>query len=573
MSKSKLRNDNLIIKPLRMIALITIFAGISALIFEVNYFAEFSVGLYFSRLIATSIGFIILATTYTNYGTRFPVMFVHILLLSIILSFGLIIYLIPQTLLINSHLLALSIFTAALFLSWDTKNQIIVAIYYNVIFATSILFNENTIYFLPNIFATVIFVLLISVLSVGATAINSRLREKLVYKSLQAKEILDNSIEGIFRITKDGELISGNKAFYSVLEKLDLPIDNKMIFIERVFSSNNFENILKEVDTQGFVKDYIKEIKLSTNSKMYVSLNLRSSIINKMGSVKHYDGSLLDVTERIIADNYQTETLLKLHEAKLLQEKKSMEALELKDSKIQLLARINHEFKTPINSISIFLDMIEADMITDKAEIKNFAASAKKSTELLLNTLSQYLDFTKIEAGKLELENDIFNLREKVEESISLLTPLAELKNIALLAEIDDDIPNIIEGDGNHYKQIIINLANNALKFTDYGHVTISIKKGDTRGKKFEILTEVSDTGRGIPVDKISDLFTPYKKVNSKYGTGLGLMICKELVNLLGGNIHVQSVIAEGSVFKFSSVFQKFENKANIPTYSTFQIN
>ncbi|MDA3779023.1 MAG: hypothetical protein PF487_02135 [Bacteroidales bacterium] len=157
-----------------MIALITIFAGISALVFEVNYFAEFSFGLYLSRLVATTIGFVILLGTYSKYGRKYQIFLIHVLLLSITLSFGTIIFLIPDTLFINSHLLALTIFTTALFLSWDTKNQIIVAIYYNIIFAASILYNDNTVYFLPNIFSTVLFVLLISILSVSATAINSK---------------------------------------------------------------------------------------------------------------------------------------------------------------------------------------------------------------------------------------------------------------------------------------------------------------------------------------------------------------------------------------------------------------
>jgi len=562
MNISKLRDNNLIIKPLRVIALIAIVAGISALIFEVNYFAEFSISLYLSRLLATSIGFIILLGTYTKYGRKYPILLIHVLLLSITLSFGAIIYLIPNTLFINSHLLALTIFTAALFLSWDTKNQIIVAIYYNIIFAASILYNDNTIYFLPNIYSTVIFVLLISVLSIGATAINTRLREKLIYKSLQAKEIFDNSIEGIFRITEGGELVSANNAFRSILKGLNINFNkNKINVTESILKKKDLNNILQQVNTEGSVKEYIKEIKLNDGSKIFININLRPSRLNKMAGVNNYDGSILDVTERIISENKQIEALLKLHEAKLEQEKKSKEVLELKDSKIQLLAKINHELKTPINSISLFLDMVDSDMMKNKSELRKFASSAKKSTELLLNTLNRYLDFTKIEAGKLELEIELFNLSEKVEECISLLHPLAELKDISILTDIADDIPNLIRGDGNHYKQIIINLANNALKFTDNGYVKISIKKGKMIGEKFEIITEVSDTGRGIPADKISSLFMPYKQVNSKtdskYGAGLGLIICKELVKLMGGEIKVQSNYGKGSTFSFNTLMER----------------
>jgi len=285
----------------------------------------------------------------------------------------------------------------------------------------------------------------------------------------------------------------------------------------------------------------------------------------------------MDVTERVVAENKQIETLSKLHDAKLMQEKKSIEALELKNSKIQLLAKINHELKTPINSISLILDMITTDCIKTDEELKEYALSAKTSIDALLDTLDKYLDFTKIEAGQIELEIGLFNFKRKVDECICLLTPLAELKNVSLSARINNDIPDLIMGDGDHYKQIVINLANNALKFTDSGEVTISIKKGETFGDKFEIITEVLDTGRGIPEDKISNLFMPYQQVNSKndrkYGTGLGLIICKELVKLLGGNIRVQSKIEIGSVFTFNSIFQKFENIENVPDNLTFQAN
>ena len=557
-------DNNLIIKPLRMIALITIFAGICALIFEVNYFVDFSVGLYFSRLIATAIGFIVLSLTYSKFAEKHTVLLIHILILSITTSFAIIIFLIPNTLFVNSHLLALTIFTTALFLSWDTKNQIIVAIYYNIIFATSILYNNNTIYFLPNVFSTVLFVLLISILSVSATAINSRLRIKLTESTQNAKEIFDNSVEGIFRVSELGELTSANNTFYSIVEELNINLDSKKNFPTVLLGTNSISNIFLEVNNIGFIKDRIIEIKREDEQKMFISLNLRPSIVNKKSNIKYYDGSILDVSHRIKTELVQIETLLKLQDAKQKQEKKSQEALELKDSKIQLLAKINHELKTPINSISIFLDLIETNAMKDESELKSFASSAKKSTEFMLDTLNKYLDFTKIEAGKLELENELFNFREKIEESFSLLIPFAELKNISLTSNINKDVPNLFFGDGNHYKQIILNLCNNALKFTDSGGVKISVKKGQVLENQVEIITDVSDTGRGISEDKISSLFTPYKQVNSKldskFGSGLGLVICTELVKLLGGTITVKSKVNEGSSFSFNSFFKLSEN-------------
>lgn len=557
-------DNSLILKPLRMISLITIFAGISALVFEINYFADFSVGLYLSRLIATTIGFLVLSITYSKYGEKYTVILIHVLILSITISFGITIFLIPNTLFMNSHLLALTIFTTALFLSWDTKNQIIVAIYYNIIFAAAILYNDNTIYFLPNVFLTVLFVLLISVLSVSATAINSKLRENLAESTQNAKEIFDNSIEGIFRISEFGELTSVNNTFYSILDSLNIKLDSKKTFPTLLLGENNINNLILEVTNNGFIKDRINEIKRDDEQKMFISLNLRPSIVNKKSEIKYYDGSILDVSRRIKTELMQIETLLKLQEAKQKQEKESNAALQLKDSKIQLLAKINHELKTPINSISIFLDLIQSNMMKDETELKNFASTAKKSTEFMLETLNRYLDFTKIEAGKLEMENELFNFREKIEESVSLLHPFAELKTVSLSYNVDENVPNLLFGDGNHYKQIVLNLCNNALKFTDSGSVVISVKKGQDFDNSVEIVTEVKDTGRGIPEDKMYTLFDSYKQINSKldskFGSGLGLVISKELAKLLGGTINVKSKVDEGSTFSFNSVFQLSEN-------------
>jgi signal transduction histidine kinase len=390
----------------------------------------------------------------------------------------------------------------------------------------------------------------------------------LIESSEQPQEIFNNSIEGIFRISESGELDSANNTFFSILEEFDIILDSKRIFPDVLLGKNSIMNLILEVNSNGFVKDRICEIVLNGANEVFISLNLRPSIINKKSDIKHYDGSILDVTDRMLAELKQKDTLLKLHDAKREQEEKSQEALELKDSKIQLLAKINHELKTPINSISIFLHLILADKMNNDAELKGFAASAIKSTELMLDTLNKYLDFTKIEAGKLELEEELFNFRDVISDCISLLLPFSEFNNLDLFSNIADDVPNLMFGDGNHYKQVVLNFANNAIKFTRKGEVKISITKGKVFQDNFEVITKVSDTGRGIPEDKISSLFIPYQQINrktdSKYGTGLGLIICQELVELLGGEIQVESKVGEGSVFSFSALFQNFKNNSDV---------
>ena len=141
---------DVLITPLKVMALLIAISGLFAMVFEVRYFSQFSFQVYLTRLVATLSAFVILVFLYTESGTRRPVLMVHLLLLVIIISSGYMIYLIPKTLIVNSHIVGLMIFTSALFLSWEVKNQIIVAIYYNIVFAAAILLNGEAIYFLPN---------------------------------------------------------------------------------------------------------------------------------------------------------------------------------------------------------------------------------------------------------------------------------------------------------------------------------------------------------------------------------------------------------------------------------------
>ena len=158
------RSENFLLTPLKVMSLLIAISGLFAMIFEVRHFSQYSVQVYITRLSATLVAFLVLVLMYTRFGNKKPILLVHILLLTIILSSAYMISLMPSTLIVNSQIVGLMIFTSALFLSWEVKNQIIVAIYYNVVFAFAIIGNDKSIYFLPNMYETVIFVLFLSVL-------------------------------------------------------------------------------------------------------------------------------------------------------------------------------------------------------------------------------------------------------------------------------------------------------------------------------------------------------------------------------------------------------------------------
>lgn len=180
--------ERLLYVPLRIMSLLVALFGLFAMVFEVKYYPENSIEIYLIRLVSTLIAFIILTTLSGKISLKRSIWLLHLLLLTIIISSGLMIYIIPSTILVNSSIVGLIIFSSALFLSWEIKHQIIVAIYYNLVFAASILFNKHSIYFLPNMKESVIFVLFLSVVSIIACAINFRMRIFLAERNLRIEQ-------------------------------------------------------------------------------------------------------------------------------------------------------------------------------------------------------------------------------------------------------------------------------------------------------------------------------------------------------------------------------------------------
>ena len=176
-----------LVTPLKVIALMVAISGIFAMIFEVRHHSEVSFQIYLVRLSATLVAFIILVFLSLKNSTKYSIILVHILLLSIISSSAIMILLIPNSLIVNSQIVGLMIFTSAMFLNWEIKNQILVAIYYNIVFAVAILFNDQKIYFLPNMFESLIFVLFLSLLSVIGSAINYKMRLQIAENAFKTE--------------------------------------------------------------------------------------------------------------------------------------------------------------------------------------------------------------------------------------------------------------------------------------------------------------------------------------------------------------------------------------------------
>ena len=249
---------------------------------------------------------------------------------------------------------------------------------------------------------------------------------------------------------------------------------------------------------------------------------------------------------------------LRLMQADLVQAKRTAEAAML--SKSEFLATMSHEIRTPLNGIIPLLDILLSSPLAPDQH--DYLQTAYKSACELLRIVDDILDYSKIEASKLELESVVINLREIADSVKRLFEKNAEAKHIRFSVNIDPAVRVTVRGDPVRLRQVLTNLVSNAIKFTPRGTVAVQVsKRSDTRSHS-EILFVIKDSGVGIAPEAAAKLFQPFSQADATTtrihgGTGLGLVICKRLIELMGGKIGVRSELGKGSVFWFSVPFLK----------------
>jgi PAS domain S-box-containing protein len=257
--------------------------------------------------------------------------------------------------------------------------------------------------------------------------------------------------------------------------------------------------------------------------------------------------------QRLLIGIVRDITLRKETELTLVRARDS--AVETARIKSEFLANMSHEIRTPMNGVLGMLELLRDAPIT--AEYRDYAETAYKSGYALLRLLNDILDFSKIEAGHLQIEQIPFDLREVVESAIETMAARAYAKGLAVGCQIDHDLPLELQGDPTRLTQILNNLIGNAVKFTESGEIFVNVIKTDDVTDGIGIRVEVTDTGCGIPLEAQSLVFDPFTQAEGGTtrrfgGTGLGLAVCKGLIDSMGGKLGVISEPEQGSLFWFT---------------------
>ena len=347
--------------------------------------------------------------------------------------------------------------------------------------------------------------------------------------------------EAMFITDSEVQVIRANSAFTDITGYSESEVIGKKpgSFLKSGLQNKAFyQEMWQEIKTTGSWSGEIYNKR--KNGEIFPEYLSISTVKDADGETSHYVAHFVDISEQ------------KNNEKRLEQARHDAEAANL--AKSRFLAAMSHEIRTPMNAVLGIFDLLKDTDLSDQ-QIQ-LIDTGHESGKLLLGIINNILDFSKMEAGKFELDNEAFDLKELIQRTVDLLKVQADAKPLALQLKLDGSLPHYVTGDPLRLRQILLNLLNNAIKFTDQGRVEIRAQEISSDEHRSELQFDIIDTGIGITPEFTQTLFDEFTMADETHsrayeGTGLGLAICKQLVQLMDGDIQVSSELGKGSTFSF----------------------
>lgn len=383
-----------------------------------------------------------------------------------------------------------------------------------------------------------------------------------------ARRLIEASLDPLFTISPEGKITDMNNASINItgISRENLLGTN---FFDYFTDPTKAQEGYQEVFAKGFVADYPLTIR---DHKLTDVLFNGSVYKDEQGNVLGVVVVARDITEQKRIATELTEAKLSAElattiaeEAKGKAENATRIAEDAVKAKQQFLSNMSHEIRTPMNAIIGFTKvLLKTDL---SAKQKEYLTAIKMSGDALIVLINDILDLAKVDAGKMTFEHIPFKMTSSVSAMLHMFETKIQEKNLTLVKQYDDHIPEVLVGDPVRLHQIILNLVSNAVKFTTKGNVTVKVHLLREDEDQATIKFSISDTGIGIPATKIENIFDNFQQASSETsrlygGTGLGLAIVKQLVQQQGGTVEVNSRINQGSTFSFILTFQKTKAQA-----------